>query len=483
MLDKKLFSFETSSLKSLFSDSLIYGVSSAINRLTVIIVLPFYAKLLSPDHFVNISLISNFFILVNIFLIFGMDNIIAIKYYNTALIEERKKIFSSWFWFEFFINLLFFVLFVIKSDFITKGLTNSNESQVFLIAACAQFFSFPLYILSFWYRLQRQPLKNLFITSFNGLFLILFNLYFLFIKKNGIQGYFLSQLFSSFIISLFSIFILIHWIHPRYFQIDLLYDKLKKSIGMLTANISNWVVSFSAIYFIQFLMKDKTQAGIYQIVLLINTVISFVINAFAQALGPYVQSIKNNKEIAEIQYKKIFKVYIVFVGFIAMSLSIFSNELVYLASNQEYAEASKFIFLVSFSTFLNGLSFIGGIGFVVGDKVDLNKFGFLNSIGTFINIILYLLLIPILGLYGAAFSSFLSSLCILIIIFFNANKYLRINYDFVFGIFIFVIYFLISIIFNYFNTYQIIQFEIIAIKIILEIIFIFTLFKNRLKIS
>jgi O-antigen/teichoic acid export membrane protein len=479
-LSKKL-NFDTFSLKSLFSDSIIYGTSSAINRLTIILILPFYAKLLPPETFVNINLISNFFILINIILFFGLDNIVAISYYNTDHELKRKKIFSTWFWFELLVNILCFIFLIILANQIVKGLTNTYESLVFIIAAASQLVSFPLYILSFYFRLQRKPFLNLIIISASGLFLLFFNVYFLFIDFREIQGYFLSQFCSNILISIISIYILKDWIKPSYFSFDLIKFKIKKSIGMLIANLSSWMVAFSSIYFIQYLTKDKSLAGIYQIVLLINTIISFIINAFAQALGPYIQSIKKDRNYAILQYKKIFLIYIIIAGFISTTVSIFSKELVLLVSNHEYLEAYKFILLISFSTFFNGLSFVGGIGFVVGEKVNLNKFGFLSSVSTLINILFFILLIPFFGLYGAAFSSFISSILLNLLIFYNAGKYLNINYSYRNGILLIFFYLLLSLLLNIFLNQEI-RIESILIKLIIEFIIIFVIFKNKHRI-
>ena len=85
-------------LRKLAGDSLIYGISGTISRFLSVFLVPIYTRLFSPAEYGVISLTTSFFALMNILILFGLDNSVARWYYDTEDKSDRAKSLNTFLW-------------------------------------------------------------------------------------------------------------------------------------------------------------------------------------------------------------------------------------------------------------------------------------------------------------------------------------------------------------------------------------------------
>ncbi|MFN4993034.1 MAG: hypothetical protein ACK5FU_00070, partial [Bacteroidota bacterium] len=93
------------SIRSLVSDSLIYGMAGVISRFIGFFLTPLYTRVYSPADYGVLGILNNGYLLVTIILILALDNSTARWFYDTDDYADRKSSINTWLWFYLFFSL------------------------------------------------------------------------------------------------------------------------------------------------------------------------------------------------------------------------------------------------------------------------------------------------------------------------------------------------------------------------------------------
>lgn len=155
------------------------------------------------------------------------------------------------------------------------------------------------------------------------------------------------------------------------------------------------------------LMIDEASTGIYAAAVTCASMFGFVYAAVVDSFRPLILESKNKDEA---QYEKyVMQLYVMVIGMSLLQCigtTIFAKLIIKVLYGAAYAEAAHVLRLVVwFTTF----SYIGGVRSVWILAENLQKhLWFINLTGAVTNIVLNLLLIPKIGMYGAACASVLT---------------------------------------------------------------------------
>lgn len=128
-------------------------------------------------------------------------------------------------------------------------------------------------------------------------------------------------------------------------------------------------------------------------------------------------------------FTRIFRSYSSLIFMVGACIIPFSKILVSLLAQDSYYEAWKFIPFLVMATVFNCFGTFTGSVYTVEKKSILS---FLTiSAGAVLNIVLNLLLIPLWGVNGAAFSTFVSYLLVFILRFLTSRRFIRIRIPFI----------------------------------------------------
>ena len=90
--------------KRLGKDSISYGISSALQKFITVLLFPIYARVLTKADFGIQDLVTTSVFVITLFLILGMDSAVMMFYYE-ANEENKKKLNSTFFWFEIIVSV------------------------------------------------------------------------------------------------------------------------------------------------------------------------------------------------------------------------------------------------------------------------------------------------------------------------------------------------------------------------------------------
>jgi O-antigen/teichoic acid export membrane protein len=78
-------------LRTLFSDSVIYGLSGVISRFIGIFLVPVYTRLFTPEDYGVLSLVGSSLAVVSIFVGLGLDNSAHRWFWDTKDEQDRQN--------------------------------------------------------------------------------------------------------------------------------------------------------------------------------------------------------------------------------------------------------------------------------------------------------------------------------------------------------------------------------------------------------
>ncbi len=249
----------------------------------------------------------------------------------------------------------------------------------------------------------------------NTLLMVGFNLLFLLVFKMGLVGYVLSTILADLITFLF-IFIVGNL--KRYLRFTGLNRALWKvmlrfSIPLIPNTLFWWITNLSDRYLIGYLMADgESMTGIYGIACKIPNFVTLVSTIFMQAWQLSAIEEYNNKDKVRF-YSQVFTTFQVLVFTTASLLMLLVRPIMSVLVAENFYIAWQYVpFLllgVSFQCFVNFFSTL----YIAAKRSIANMLT--TMVGAVSNIVLNFLLIPVWGIQGAAFATFVSFFLVFIV--------------------------------------------------------------------
>ena len=179
------------------------------------------------------------------------------------------------------------------------------------------------------------------------------------------------------------------------------------SIPLVPSGIS----VFLSLYIDRLMIKNYLgleEVGIYGIACRISSIVGLVMAGIQSALTPLIYNHYKNADTPK-QIADIFRIFILSALFIFMILSLFSPEIIRLMTTPEYYSADGIVMIMVPAVILSQM-------YIFAPGIDISKKTYLifiiNFTGALFNIILNFILIPSLGIKGAALAKVAGYGCI-----------------------------------------------------------------------
>jgi O-antigen/teichoic acid export membrane protein len=464
-------------IKHLGKDTFSYGLSSALQKLITMFLFPIYARLLSPSDFGIQDIVLSVVNILMMFLILGMDSAVMQNYYECNEIE-RKKLVSTFLWFELIFSIPVIVIISIFAEPICIFLfKDSNRANYLRLGISSIPFSLMGAAMLNTLRLTFQTKKFILLSTFGIFSQVVFAIILVIYFRLGLFGVLMSILLSYFLQAVLGFFLTYRDFSKRV-SLNWLPRLLKIGIPLIPAALSFWVMSYANRFFlVKYASLDEV--GLLSVINRISSILLLFLSAFSTAWGPYAYNLAIDKELARVTFGKIFTLFILFSTLFALILSIFSRELILVLASSIYEKGASLVIIYSISSVLWSIMYIVGIGTGLAKKNYHYTISVL--IGAATCILLNYFLIPHYGVTGAAYSTLIGNLLATIYMFFAGQYYFKIVYDFkrvsiILIILLGVAY--IGILVD--KNYLVWNFEIVAIKLFLLFITLILLFLTKI---
>ncbi len=404
--------------KKLLSNTLIFAIGTFSSKILVFLLTPFYTSVLTSEQFGVGDLINktaNLLIpiitlgIVNSIIRFGLDKSVR---KDDVLSTGLVVIIGG------YLVLLPFYPLVSKISLI-EGYSYLVYAFV-LTSAMRSLFSQFVRVRGY---VRLYALDGIVSTATT----ILFNILFLTVFHLGVVGYVLATICADALSALMLFFIagLHRYIKFQGISRRIAADMLKYSIPLIP-NMMFWWITNSSDTFIVGYMINTSSSGLMNLAYKIPTIITLVATFFLDAWQ--MSAVTEEKE-REKFFTKVFKAYSSIVFIAASGIILCSRFLMYLltiiAKDPAYDTAWKYVpYLVLGTSFSCLVTFLGSVYTV--EKKSVQSMVTMAA-GALANVVLNVLLIPYMGINGAALGTFLSYGLVFVLRTVNTRRYIKIG--------------------------------------------------------
>lgn len=402
--------------KFLFSNTVLFFISSFSSKFLVFMLMPIYTAVLSPAENSDVSLMMQTANLLIPLVSLGISN--SIIRFGLDEKYSKRTVFTTGVFTLGAGYLLLIAAFPLLNmvDFIHKYIW---MLYLYLLMSCSRT------LVQQFVRAKTYTKLYAFdgiLATVNTLVLVCV---FLLKFKWGAMGYIAAIIGADFLSVVFLSVITSVW---RYFDISKLNkavakEMLKYCLPLIPASIAWWITNVSDRYLVAYFCGD-TVNGIYDISYKLPSIINVFATIFLEAWQ--ISAVKESGANHTSRFfTNVFKAYqsVVFIG--GAGIILLAKPLIRLLADEAYFEAWTFVpvlimatIFACFSTFMTSI-------YMVEKRGGLNLATM--SAGAVANVVLNLLLIPKMGAQGAAVATFVSYVIVFGLRAVNTRKFININ--------------------------------------------------------
>ncbi len=408
-----------------------YGIGNIFIRFLSFALLPLYSNLIGVTDFGNYALLISIYSIASVVYQFGTQSVLNKFYIVESDKDKRKLIFSTVLNSILVLGVFLIILFSMNSKPLSVLIFGTNKFSLLLIIIFITilFDVLGVYILSL-LKTKEEARKSVYFTSIGAVVNFLFNIIFVFFLNWSVTGIILAQLVSSFLV----LILLTDTIRVNYvLKIDpaILKDVFIFSLPLVIANLFTSGVNFGDRFILNhFLGRDEV--GLYSFAYRLALIMNVLAVAFNSAWIP-----RSINRYYKNDYKDYFgRILIALISvscLILIAVSLFANYLfeVHIFNitfiNPLYRSGIIILPFVMAGYIFTAISYYYSVYPYVSNK----SYHFLiaDLLALFINITINIILIPKIGIMGAAFATaaalFSSALYLFVI---SRNKII-INYQ------------------------------------------------------
>ncbi|MCJ7647307.1 MAG: oligosaccharide flippase family protein [Candidatus Lokiarchaeota archaeon] len=408
-----------------------YGFGNLFIRSLSFILLPLYSNLISTEEFGDFALLMSVYAIGVVLYQFGMQSALN-KFFIEEKSEDKKKlIFSSVFNSILLLGIIFtIILWFTAPQFSLLIFDSTKFSYLLILIVITILIETLTFFILFLLKTKELAKRAVTYTIIGGITNLFLNIILVYQYRLGVPGIILSQLVAGAIL----LFLLINVIREDYIpKIDgeIFKAIFKFSSPLLLANLLTAGVNVADRFILNNLM-GRDEVGIYSFSYRIAIVMNVFVASFSTAWNPHSLNLFYSNDYKQAFGKTLTKL-IALSCVLLLIVSLFARHLfdLYLFNiaifNPAYKAGVVIIPLVMIGYIFSGISTF----YTVYPYVSNKTFHFLisDAIAFSTNIILNFILIPRIGLLGAAFATAIGFLCGAAYLFFISRAEIKIEYQ------------------------------------------------------
>ncbi len=423
------------STKDVSKNALIYGVGTMLRHVTALVMLPIYTRYLAPSDYGAIELLTMALELIGI--VMGLRITQAMfRYYGLEDdSSQKKRIVSTVYIAVFAVTVLAVVVIQAVAPYMVQVLFGNTdyllEFRVYTLtlitmgitAACMVFI-----------QAQQKPVLY---VSFSLLILALQvcgNIYFVVIREMHVLGVVYSAVLSG---SVVSIILSIYLIRNVGFGFDVEVSKrlYRFVYPLIFASLLGFYVYNSDKYFLR-VFDGLSAVGLYVLAGRISSVIGTVFGALNTSWNAARFEVYKQENRLEI-FDQVFKIMSVGLAVVGVGIMLFSRDLIYYMTDSQYHDAAGLVPLFVIAYIIASAVPFVNFGIILKEKTGLMARASVYK--AVICSVLYLVLIPPYGAYGAIAGLLIGNMFEAIYVYLKGKGYFDMNLSILVPVYLFVL--------------------------------------------
>ncbi|MBN2029337.1 oligosaccharide flippase family protein [bacterium] len=398
------------SIKKLTRHSAVYGIGHIVSRFLGFLLMPIHTNVFLPEEYRTPTLLFAALAILNVIFSYGLDSAFLRFFIIEDSVKKKYNIFSTAFWMILGTGVCFSSIMIFNPAPFSNIIFRSAEHTTLIRLAGGILLADALCLLPFLVlRAEEQSTRFIILRSLNIIVNLVLNILFVVILRKGIESIFVANLATS----LFTLFlvmpIIFHWLR-FVFQKTILTELLRFGLPYIPSGMAVLIMDKIGNFFIDRMVGPEA-TGIYSAGCKLGMFMALVVAGFRFAWHPFFLSTSKQEDAQQI-FARVLTYFLLVTGFLFLVISYFIKEIVGFQISgigligRDYIAGIDIVPLVM-------LAYIGyGVytNFVVG--IYLKKktiyLPIVTGIGALVSILSNLLLIPGLGITGAAWAIFLA---------------------------------------------------------------------------
>ena len=418
-------------------NSSLYTLAGILPYSISFFMLPVYTRYMTPDDYGILSLISTFSAMLTPFISLQLGSALSRYYFDYGVLEFKC----------FFSTIVYSIIaisgiFIIAVHLVGDGLTGF----IFPKADIPYFPYFMISLITVFLGQTANAAKNLLmVQELGGLVLgrsiagalagVVLGIVFVVYLQMGALGALMAGCLGGLFTMLLNIFLVRHFFVWSW-NVEYFIQSLKFGWPIVPHAVGGYLFLYSDIVIMEKFLP-LSAIGLYSIANKFSRIMKLIVRSISDSLSPnYMKyAVKNQQKVAVI-FENIITKWAAIIAAIYLFLSFFSEEAIILLTPEKYYEAYRLIPIL-----LLGYIFRGLYNYSVMPLFYLKQTKYIPIItltAGFTNVALNLIAIPLIGVYGAAWTTVISFAMTFIVAFYLSNKFflVKINWSILAQIFL-----------------------------------------------
>lgn len=436
-------------LKELFSDTIIYGISSVLARFIGYLLVPLHTGMFQREEYAVVSLVFSAIALFNVFFSLGMESS-YIRYGKNR--ESARSLFKTLQFFLLATSIGFLLIVWLFKPILIPKLGLESQTNIYLMMMGILLFDNLTIVPFAELRLVQKAMLFAILRTANVLVNLGLNIYLIIVLKMGVEAVFISNLVAS-IFTAITVWLATFKMWKGVWNSEILKKSLKFGLPFVPAGIG-YVINemidrfylleiphetLISIYGADFTPQDLV--GAYSACYKLAVFMLLLVQMYQMAWQPFFMRKSDDKEAPEI-FAASFKYFNLAAAGIFLFVSLFSEQIVGLKIpftnfslvGTEYWIALPIVPVLLTAYWFQGwyINFSAGI-FIAEKTKELAK---ITLIGAVVTLLMNFLLVPKFGMMGSAFATLSSYFTMAILIYRYSVKSFKVPYNMIlsFGI-------------------------------------------------
>ena len=463
-----------SSLKKEAKSASIYTLSTFLTQFGSFLVVPFFWQKLSIVDYGIIAIVDVIASFLTMFLGLQLDLSISRFYHEWPEDERRERVGTLWLvsWIStILLGIISITVFSVISEFLFPNVPFYPFIFLGLIGVIiAKLSSVPYATI----RIDNRPILYASYSLISFIVQMSLNIYFVLILDQKLNGYFISMIIGSIIISILGVLIMLRFARPCV-KMDTIRESLKFSLPQIPASTISGITTMLDRFLLQRFASVEVM-GIYSLSLKFSSLVLQLHSALKISFLPFLyRSVaKDNKDgLADLTKMRLFYVLPLIVFSLAVSLYI--KDFVYWIDSPDYFP------IITWVPWLIGPALISSCVFYFAPGLFLAKRTDLSWIPATVQgaAVLFsgVILIPLWGISGVIIVKYASALSLFLVTFYLSQKVYSIPIKW-FKLIIIIILFVLAIFISEqisvsgflksiaFNTLLVVVFSVVSLSIL-----------------
>jgi len=391
--------------------TLVYGAGSVLQRFVGFLLIPFYTQYLSPADYGVLALAGLLSSASQQIQLLGMPSALTRSVLLTARDDdERRAAIGSAGWailVQSLVQAVLLALLAVPIAALVFG--DRDEARWVWLIACGT----PAYAIETFrntlFRIREESGRYASVTLIAFTLNVGLNIFLVAGAGWGAFGVLAGQVLASLIMAT----LFLPWLVRALYSVPrpgLLRDMFGYALPLVPAGLCQWMLDLIDRYILR-IYRPLDEVGLYSLGYRFGMVLLLFTMAFRIAWPQVVfTQARGDEEEAKRFFARALTYYAVVMGFLGLGLATLGGDLLRLSTPDVFHAAAGIIPLVALAYALQGSAIILEAGIDVRRRTGYIPL--LTALAAGINVVLNLLLVPRLGMYGAAWASTLSFLVI-----------------------------------------------------------------------